>query len=104
VQEPILTFEGRDLIVCATASEAEGQVEAYDVASVEAYDSAGQVLRFEADGWRTVLRETGAYQPERLRSAICVDHLVSMASERFSEENSLTLLGRLGRKLFNRSE
>jgi hypothetical protein len=118
VQEPILTFEGLDLIVFTTASEAEGHTDAYDVARVDAYDAAGQVLRFEAEGWGTVLRETGEHQPERLRTAIratfdaggvsvpadaSLDHLVSVASQRFSVDQSLTFLGRLGRKLFDRS-
>ena len=118
VQEPILTFEGYDLIVFASASDAEGFVEAYDVARTDAFDSAGQVLRFEAAGWGSALRETGEYQPERLRTAIRatfdavgvslpadapLDHLVSVASQRFSVERSLTVLGRIGRWLFDRS-
>lgn len=118
VQEPILTFEGLDLIVCATVSEAEGHVEAYDVAVVDAYDAAGQVLRFEVDGWKTSLRATGDHQPERLRAALeatfravgvsvpadaSLDNLVSEASQRFSVDQSLTFLGRLGRRLFDRS-
>jgi hypothetical protein len=118
VQEPILTFEGYDLIVFATAAEAEGHTEAYDGERVDAYDSAGQVLRFEAVGWGTALRETGEHQPEELTTRIratfetvgatvpahaSLDDLVSVASQRFSVDQSLTLLGRLGRKLFDRS-
>lgn len=118
MHEPILSFEGLDLVVYATAAAAEGHVESYDVAAYSTFDSSGQALRFEADGWNVHLRETGDYQPDRLRDATLatfnaagvsvpadasLDQLVSMAAQRFSLDQSLTLLGRVGRRLFDRS-
>lgn len=118
MQEPILTFEGLDLIVHATASDAAGHVESYDVDAVHAFDPVGHVLRFEAEGRNVSLRETGDCQPERLRNELLMtfkaagvsvapdtslDQLIELASERFSADRSLTSLGRLIQRLFFRS-
>jgi len=99
MQEPILSFEGQDLMVFATVFRAESFIEPYDVAVVDAYDAEGQVLRFEAVGRRTFLRETGEHHPDRLRAAIVgtfdaagvavapdapLDELVKTATQRFS--------------------
>jgi hypothetical protein len=99
MQEPILSFEGYDLMVFASVTRAELFVEPYDVAVGDTYDAEGQVLRFEAVGRRTFLRETGEYHPDRLRAAIVgtfdaagvavapdasLDELVRAATQRFS--------------------
>jgi hypothetical protein len=117
VQEPILSFEGLDLFVCSTASEAEDHVESYDVAVYSAFDASGQVLRFEAEGWNVSLRETGDYQPDRLRNALVatfnaaglsvaadasLDELVAVAAEQFSLGTQLSWVGKIASRLFSR--
>lgn len=70
MREPILTFEGLDLMVFAHVWRAEAQVEPYDINDVDAYDAEGQVLRFQVEGRRTFLEETGEHDPDRLRAAV----------------------------------
>lgn len=112
---PILSFEGLDLMVFATAEEAEGQVEPPDVDVGHTYDAAGQVLSFTTDGRRVFLHETGELDPEALRTAILatfqatgigagtdapLGQLVATAAERFSVANQLTWLGRIAARFF----
>ena len=95
---PILSFEPSDLVVFDSVADAEAFVEPPDADLGPTFDADGQLLRFESDGRRTFLRETGESRSEALRSQLAatfaaagleidpgrpLDELITEARDRF---------------------
>lgn len=70
VDLPVFVFDGGDVSVFASISDAAGGTEVYDLDTLRYLDADGIVLRATADGYQVRLAPTEERHPEELRARL----------------------------------